>query len=133
VTKANGDRREPRWAEAPTADDVADAARFLTLLGVAGPVHVDPEQRDYLARDVLRAARLPLLPRDNTGVRKWRTRLRDGQEIPPVLLRVGSIGGNRPLLLAEGYYRVCACHQEDEQTPVACHFLVGSPVEEETT
>jgi hypothetical protein len=119
--------QEPRWAAEPTADDIADATRFLTLLGISGPLTVDAEQRDYPAKDLLRAARLSLLPRDNAGVRKWRARIRDGQEIPPVLLRVGSAGGARPLILAEGYHRVCACHLENESTPVACHLLVGSP------
>lgn len=125
--EGNGEVREPRWAAEPTADDVADAAWFLTLLGIPGPLTADPQQRDYPAKDLLRAARLALLGRDNPGVRKWRTRLRDGEEIPPVLLRVGTVGGARPLILAEGYHRVCACYQEDETTPVACHFLVGSP------
>jgi hypothetical protein len=136
VTKSSGgkgdgsrdddrDVREPRWAAEPTADDVTDATWYLTLLGVTGPLAVDSEQRDYPAKDLLRASRLPLLPRDNAGVRKWRARLRDGDEIPPVLLRVGSLGAARPLVLAEGYHRVCACYLEAEDTPVACHLLVG--------
>lgn len=108
----------------PTEDDVADATRFLTLLDVPGPLAVDPVQRLYPAKDLLRAARLPMLAKGNRGVQKWSGRLRDRELIPPVLLRVGSLSGNRPLTLAEGYHRVCACYLLGEDTEVGCHFLV---------
>ena len=86
------------WATAPTAGDVADAAWFLTLLGGdARRVAADPIQCVYPAKDVLRAARLP------------------------VLLLAGTL--DRPLILAEGYHRVCAAYLRDEATLVACHFL----------
>jgi len=39
-----------------------------------------------------------------------------------VLLLAGGVL-DRPLIIAEGYHRVCACYLRDEQTPVACHFL----------
>jgi len=56
------------WADAPTVDDVADAAWFLTLLDVhAAAMVVAPDQRFYPAKDLLRASRLPVLPRDNRG------------------------------------------------------------------
>ena len=114
---------DPRWAAAPTPDDVTDAAWFLTLLAVPGPLTVTEQGVAYPAKDVLRAARLPVLPKSNAGVRKWEKRLRDDAEIPPVLLVVGSLTDDRPLILAEGYHRVCACYLRDEQTPVSCHFL----------
>jgi len=117
----------PRWAAIPTADDVADATHFLTLLDVAGPLTVDEDQCVYPAKDLLRAARLPLLPKDSAGVHKWLGRLHDGAEIPPVLLLIGSLVADRPLIVAEGYHRVCACYLRDEQTPVACHYLTRFP------
>ena len=112
---------DPTWADAPTTDDVADAARFLTLLGVDADVAFDADPRHYPAKDLLRAARLPVLPKDNRGVHKWAGRIRDGDVIPPVLLLAGTL--DRPLILAEGYHRVCACYLRDEATPVACHLL----------
>ena len=112
------------WAGAPTVDDVVDAAWFLTLLDVHAAVAVDPDQRFYPAKDLLRAARLPVLPKDNAGVRKWSERLHDRVTIPPVLLLAGTL--DRPLILAEGYHRVCAAYLRDEATPVACHFLGGA-------
>lgn len=113
---------KPTWAAEPTDDDVADATWYLTLLGVLA-LDVDPVQRVYPAKDLLRAAWLEPLPKDNAGVRKWSARLHDGAEIPPVLLLVGTL--DRPLILAEGYHRVCAAYLRGEQTPVACHFLAG--------
>lgn len=120
---------EPTWAPVPTEDDVLDATWFLTLLDVSGPLAADLDQRLYPAKDVLRAARLPMLSKGSAGVAKWTKRLRDREPIPPVLLWVGSLSGNRPLLLAEGYHRVCACYLLGEDTEVACHFLVGSPAD----
>lgn len=120
-------KTEPTWAVEPTADDFHDAAWWLTLLGVTAPLTVDPHQCVYPAKDLLRAARLPALPKDNAGVHKWSGRLRDGDTIPPVLLVVGSLDDDRPLIIAEGYHRVCAAYLRDEATPVACHFLTGGP------
>ena len=111
------------WAAQPTVDDVADAGWFLTLLSVPGPLTADPTARLYPAKDLLRASRLPLLPKYNTGVRKWSNRLPRGDVIPPVLLLAGTL--DRPLILAEGYHRVCAAYLRDEATPVSCHFLSG--------
>lgn len=113
----------PIWAAAPTTDDIADAAWFLTLLAVPGPLAVDPLPRSYQAKDLLRAARLTALPRENAGVHKWLGRLHDGVEIPPVLIMAGSL--DRPLIIAEGFHRVCACYIHDEQTPVECFLLTG--------
>jgi hypothetical protein len=116
---------KPTWATAPTDDDVADATWFLTLLGEdAHRLDVDPVQCIYPAKDLLRAARLAPLPKGNAGVRKWSGRLRDGVEIPPVLLVAGTL--DRPAIVAEGYHRVCAAYLRDEATPVACHFLGGA-------
>ncbi len=117
----------PTWAPAPTEDDVRDAGWFLQLLDVPGPVAADPVQQAYQAKDLLRAARLPVLSKVNAGVRKWAKRLRDGDPLPPVLLVVGSLDQDRPLVIAEGYHRVCACYLSDEQTMVECHFLHRPP------
>ena len=113
--------KDVTWAAAPTDDDVADAAWFLTLLSVPGELTADPARRMYPAKDLLRAARLPVLALPNAGVTKWANRLHRGDEIPPVLLLAGTL--DRPLIVAEGYHRVCAAYLRDEATPVACHFL----------
>jgi hypothetical protein len=107
------------WSAVATDDDLADAAHFLTLLGV-GTLN----DRDlHPAKDLLRAARLPPLPRDNEGAAKWFKRVKAGEEVPPVLLVRGDLFTDRPLLIAEGYHRVSACYLLSEQTSVAVHFL----------
>lgn len=111
------------WAAAPTEDDRFDAGRFLTLLGVTRAVLDDRDQVFYLAKDLLRAARLPGLPQSNAGVAKWLKRIKSGDQVPPVLLVQGNRGADLPLIIAEGYHRVSACYLLDEQTLVAGHFL----------
>jgi len=114
------------WADAPTEDDLADAAKALTLVGVRD-VTLDPEQVVYPVKDLLRFADKPALPKGNEGVAKWDRRINRGDEVPPVLLVRGDLLGKtteaRPLLIAEGYHRVSACYLRDERTLVAAHFL----------
>jgi len=111
------------WAYGPTEDDLADATKALTLVGVR-EVTLDPEQVVYPAKDLLRFSLLPGLPLTNKGVDKWFQRLTAGRnEIPPVLLVRGDLTIDRPLIIAEGYHRVSAAYLCGEQTEVVGYFL----------
>lgn len=112
-----------KWADAPTDDDLDDAAKFLTLLGVPRVILSDTEVLFHPAKDLLRAARLPALPQNNAGVAKWLKRIKAGETVPPVLLVRGDLAADLPLTIAEGYHRVSACYLLDEQTLVYGCFL----------
>jgi len=60
------------------------------------------------AKDILRAAALPLLPRDDPEVAKDVKRVAKGQPLSPVLLVRGDLAAGRLLQIADGYHRVCA-------------------------
>ena len=74
------------------------------------------------AKDIVRAARLPLLPRNNPGVKRHLGKVADGKLLSPVLLVRGDVTADRPLHIADGYHRVCAAYWLDENCPVACRL-----------
>ncbi len=72
------------------------------------------------AKDILRAARLPLLGADNPEVAKDLKRAAAGTPLSPILLVRGDVSSGRPLQIADGYHRVCASYHLDEDTEIPC-------------
>lgn len=112
-----------KWADAPSGDDLADAAHYVTLLGADVAPTPDSPVVFYPAKDLLRASRCVVLPYDNAGVRKYLDRYRHGTEVAPVLLVPGDLIGDVPLTIAEGFHRVCAAYHLGEDTPVGAVWL----------
>ena len=116
------------WKPAPEDHDYPAAASYLALL--AAPDEVDdlvarlrdaPDQR-WKAKDILRAARLPLLASDNPHVAADLRKIADGKALSPVLLVRGALDAARPLQVADGYHRVCASFHTDENTEIPCRL-----------
>lgn len=115
------------WLDAPQDHDYDAAADYLSM--VAEPDVVDktvaalkdtkPVYRD--AKDILRAARLDLLPADNPHVRSDLDKIGGGKKLSPILLVRGK--GAVALQIADGYHRVCASYLVDENTPIPCHLV----------
>jgi hypothetical protein len=78
---------------------------------------------EHAAKDLLRAAQLPLLPRDETHVDADLKRIEKGKPLPPVLLVRGEMASGLPLVIADGYHRICAVCYFDESAPVACRIV----------
>lgn len=93
-----------------------DAARYRKLLEGAACA---PDARK--AKDILRASGLPLLPKGNTHVAKDLAKITKGIRLSPVLLVRGC--WNRPLLIADGFHRVCACEHWGEDTAIMCVLI----------
>lgn len=64
------------------------------------------------AADILRAAQLPALTDASQHVERLIDGSRNGGLMSPLLLVRGNY--QRPLVIADGYYRVCASHYLDE-------------------
>lgn len=120
------------WTPAPAEHDYPAAASYLELIATAGEIDevvallsgAPTTHRD--AKDILRSARLPLLPADDPAVRRNLRKVRKGVPLSPVLLVRGDLAAGRALQIADGYHRVCASYHLDESTPVACR-LVSAP------
>jgi hypothetical protein len=122
-----------KWAASPAEHDYPSAAAFLRLVTVQNHVEAltaslaqAPTITQH-AKDILRAARLPLLPADDPEVSKDLARVRDGIALSPVLLVRGDLSAGVPLLIADGYHRVCASYHLNEDTDIPCRLAALPP------
>jgi hypothetical protein len=124
--------RAVRWMEAPEAHDFPAAASYLSL--IAGDADIAQlvaawkvaTTTHFKAKDILRAARLDLLPVDNPHVASDLRKIRHDVALSPVLLVRGSLANGLDLQIADGYHRVCASYHTDENTDIPC-LLVDAP------
>jgi hypothetical protein len=117
-----------KWSNKGDAGDFDAAERYLALLTsnseakalVSDLRKVHPIE--HPAKDLLRAAQLPLLPRDEPHVDQDVKRIDKGKGLPPVLLIRGDMAQGLPLTIADGYHRICAVIYFDESAPVSCRI-----------
>ncbi|WP_227982672.1 hypothetical protein [Nocardia spumae] len=118
-----------RWLDEPQKHDYPAAADYLRLLA-------DPETVGDLvaklqaapvvhkkAKDILRAARLELVPPDNPHVRADLAKILTGRPLSPILLVQGDLRTGTPLQIADGYHRMCACYHMDENIPIPAKLV----------
>jgi hypothetical protein len=119
------------WKKQPVEKDFAAAASFLSLIyptaRARSLVRALRHARtvDHVAKDLLRASNLPLLPLDEPHVAEDLKRMRKGKSLSPVLLVRGDMTDCVPLVVADGYHRICASCYYDEDAPVACCLVEG--------
>lgn len=117
------------WKKQPVGKDFAAASSFLSLiyptartrslvraLRNAGTVH-------HAAKDLLRASHLPLLPAEDEHVAEDLKRIRKGKPLSPVLLVRGDMSKGIPLVVADGYHRICAICYYDEDAPISSRLV----------
>jgi hypothetical protein len=68
---------------------------------------------------------LLLLPREEPHVDNDFKKINKGKPLPPVLLVRGEISRGIPLIVADGYHRICAICYFDESAPVPCRIIDG--------
>ena len=118
-----------KWLEAPEAHDFDAAATYLSMLAETGTVTktVDALRAAPMvmraAKDILRAARLPLLPDSNAHVKSDLGKISDGKKLSPILLVRGDATRGVVMQIADGYHRVCASYITDENTVVPCRIV----------
>jgi len=117
------------WKKKPEAEDYQGALSFLLL------IYPDAKARrllasfrkaqtvEHAAKDLLRAANLPLLSREDSHVDEDLTRIRKGKELAPVLLVRGDMTRGVPLVVGDGYHRICAICYYDEDAPIRCRLV----------
>jgi hypothetical protein len=118
-----------RWAEHPAEHDYPSAASFLRLIASSDQIEVltallsqAPTTQQH-AKDVLRAARLPLLPADDPEVVRDLAKVAAGEALSPILLVRGDVRTGRLLQIADGYHRVCASYHLNEDTDIPCRLV----------
>ena len=73
------------------------------------------------AKDILRASQLSPLGMSNAHVEKDRKKIRLGIALCPLLLVRDEPGGR--VVIADGYHRLCAVHDFDEDAWVHCKIV----------
>ncbi|WP_284763108.1 hypothetical protein [Arthrobacter sp. efr-133-R2A-63] len=117
-----------KWLDKPQQHDYPAAAPYLSL--IAGPKAVSRavkalEQADtvsFKAKDLLRAAGLPLLPADDPDVAKELGRVRAGTALSPCLVIRASRKAGTTARIADGYHRICASNHLSEDTVVSARI-----------
>jgi hypothetical protein len=120
----------PVWKLDPEQHDFPAAGDYLRLLiddarvkSLVKALRKAPTTHQK-AKDILRAAGLPLLAVDNPHVASDLAKVREGRALSPVLLVRGNLLTGQPLQIADGYHRVCASYHTDENTDIPCRIAV---------
>jgi hypothetical protein len=114
------------WQLEPDQHDFPAAGTYLSLICDAALVEklVAQLQRAtssiYQAKDLLRASGLALLDKNNAHVAKDLDKVRSGHKLSPILLVRGNFNEHGPLVIADGYHRICASYWLDENSPIPC-------------
>ena len=75
----------------------------------------------FKAKDIFRASHLSLLGVSNSHVENDREKIRKGQALSPLLLVRD--GRNGKVIIADGYHRLCASFERDEDEMIRCKII----------
>jgi disulfide oxidoreductase YuzD len=111
------------WSTEPDEHDFPAALDFLELLfslETAAEIVARLKTAKTIrkkAKDILRASRLPLLPKNNVHVKNDLQKVKNGKKLSPILLVRDS-----QLIVADGNHRVCSIYYLSEDLEVPCRI-----------
>ena len=117
------------WRSHPKAKDYEGVRDFLSLLCSEADADAlierlsNAEPIERAGKDLLRAAALPLLSKDDPHVSDDLKDIRKGKPLAPVLLVRGNLKKSFSLVIADGYHRICASYIVDEGSPISCRIV----------
>ena len=115
------------WLTQPEAHDYPAASSYLSL--IFDPIQVkkllDQLQKQpisqFKAKDIFRAAQLPLLDAHNFHVARDITKIEQEKALSPLLL-VRDLTQHK-VIIADGYHRLCAVYLHDEDALIPCQIV----------
>jgi hypothetical protein len=117
------------WGTEPDEHDYPAAADYLALLAPAAQISeivAALKQTPIVhkkAKDLLRASRLVLLPKDNPHVQRDLKKIKNGKRLSPILVVRGELNTGVAMQIADGYHRVCASYYTDENTDIPVRIV----------
>jgi disulfide oxidoreductase YuzD len=115
------------WSNAVEAHDYPAAESYLQLLyaedvalGLVQKLRQAPLS-EFKAKDIFRASQLSLLGVSNSHVSKDAAKISKGVALSPLLLVRDEAHGR--VLIADGYHRLCAIYQVDEDALIRCKIV----------
>ena len=118
-----------KWSSKDDDPDFDAALKYLSLLASYARAEAlvrslrDAIPVEHAAKDLLRAAQLALLPSEEPHVDADLKRIEKGKPLLPVLLVRGEMASGLPLVIADGYHRICAVCYFDESAPIPCRIV----------
>jgi hypothetical protein len=118
-----------KWKDEPDKHDYPAAADYLALVAPPGTVKKlvaalrEAPIVQKKAKDILRAAGLPILSPDDMHVREDLLKVANGTKLSPILLVRGDYATGVPLQVADGYHRVCASYHLDVDTDIPAKLV----------
>lgn len=76
---------------------------------------------EFKAKDIFRASQLSLLGVSNLHVEKDRKKIQKGKSLSPLLLLRDESNGK--VVIADGYHRLCAIYEFDEDAWIRCKII----------
>ena len=123
-----------KWKNEPETEDYEGGKNFLTLICSAAEAmqlieHLQKNDTiERASKDLLRAADLPLLDQSDPHVREDLKRIHKGTPLPPVLLVCGEMKKGNPLIIVDGYHRICAVYSCDESASIPCRMATWDKI-----
>jgi hypothetical protein len=118
-----------KWKAEPAEHTYPAAADYLTLVLPENEVEQlvaalrKAAQVAKKAKDLERASGLRMLSADNPHVAADLKKIKAGEPLSPILLVRGRWLEGRPLLVADGYHRICASYHLDENAEIPCRIV----------
>jgi hypothetical protein len=120
-------QKKVRWLSSVKAHDFPAARSYLSLIydrrqvsSMISRLQAAPIV-EFKAKDIFRASRLSLLGVSNSHVEKDRARIQKGQGLAPLLLVRDEPNGT--VVIADGYHRLCAVYEVDEDAVICCRII----------
>jgi hypothetical protein len=118
---------QPKWLPKVEEHDFAAAASYLALIHPQAQCKTlvaalrAAELVQFRAKDIFRASGLSLLGISNSHVEKDRAQIEKGGALSPLLLVRDEKNGK--VIVADGYHRLCAVYQVDEDAWIPCKIV----------
>ncbi|MGN6733248.1 MAG: hypothetical protein ACTHMB_14970 [Candidatus Binatia bacterium] len=120
-------KSKTKWTKEPEKEDYSAAQTYLSLLydkKEAAKLLKKLKAGDtckFEAKDIFRAAGLPLLTPTDSQVKADHEKILAGKKMSPLLLvRHASTGR---VIIVDGYHRLCAVYSIDEDSIVPCRIV----------
>ena len=124
---AKAKAKDIKWLPEVEGHDYPAAESYLNLIYPEERVadmmarFRDAEVVQFKAKDIFRASNLSLLGISNSHVEMDRKKIRKGEGLSPLLLVRDENNGK--VVIADGYHRLCAVYEFDEDAWIRCMII----------
>ncbi len=125
MSKSN--QTEINWLSEVEAHNYPAAECYLSIIynpNKVAQIMIDlkaSELVQYKAKDIFRASHLSLLGVSNSHVQKDRKKINKGIALSPLLLVRDELNGR--VIIADGYHRLCAIYEFNEDAMICCKIV----------